>query len=76
LEQSKEFENDFDSELDIEQESKETSSILKDTSKWERIVRTRKSGRKDVYYYPEYPSKTVRLRSLNDVKRYCEQNWD
>src|SRR5436190_2971043 len=44
-----------------------------DISEWERKERQRnKEDRIDVYYYP--PGDRTRLRSQNEVKRYCERN--
>ncbi|GBM20412.1 Copia protein [Araneus ventricosus] len=41
-------------------------------SSWKRAERPRtKSSRVDIYYYP--PSGKARLRSLNDVKKYCDK---
>ncbi|GBN86377.1 Retrovirus-related Pol polyprotein from transposon TNT 1-94 [Araneus ventricosus] len=41
-------------------------------SSWKRVKRPRtKSSRVDIYYYP--PSGKSRLRSLNDVKNYCDK---
>ncbi|UYV73851.1 hypothetical protein LAZ67_11001138, partial [Cordylochernes scorpioides] len=42
-----------------------------DIAKWKRLEIPRKTGpRVDVYYYP--PSGDQKLRSLNDVQKYCE----
>ncbi|GBM63072.1 hypothetical protein AVEN_39822-1 [Araneus ventricosus] len=64
--------NDSDCRAQDEKSSSpETPSSL-DISTWIRLEKSRKKVKRiDVYYYP--PSKE-RLRSINDVKIYCERN--
>ncbi|GBN07472.1 Retrovirus-related Pol polyprotein from transposon TNT 1-94 [Araneus ventricosus] len=61
------------------EESGEKCKIMKEQeikpiniSSWKRVERPRtKSSRVHIYYYP--PSGKPRLRSLNDVKKYCDK---
>ncbi|GBN92280.1 Retrovirus-related Pol polyprotein from transposon TNT 1-94 [Araneus ventricosus] len=64
--------NDSDCRAQDEKSSSPKKPSSLDISTWIRLEKPReKSKRIDVYYYP--PSKE-RLRSINDVKMYCEKN--
>ncbi|GBN05883.1 hypothetical protein AVEN_126677-1, partial [Araneus ventricosus] len=64
--------NDSDCRAQDEKSSSPKTPSLLDISTWIRLEKPRKKSKKiDVYYYP--PSKE-RLRSINDVKVYCERN--
>ncbi|GBM86801.1 Copia protein [Araneus ventricosus] len=64
--------NDRDCRAQDEKSSSPEKHLSLDISTWIRLEKPRaKSKRIDVYYYP--PSKE-RLRSINDVKMYCERN--
>ncbi|KAG8174304.1 hypothetical protein JTE90_006173 [Oedothorax gibbosus] len=41
-----------------------------DTKNWERV----KTRRGDVYYLPKIRDKSIRLRNINEVSRYCSDN--
>ncbi|GBN57410.1 Retrovirus-related Pol polyprotein from transposon RE1 [Araneus ventricosus] len=64
--------NDSDYRAQDEKSSSPEKPSSLDISTWIRLEKPRtKSKRIDVYYYP--PSKE-RLRSINDVKIYCQKN--
>ncbi|KAG8188241.1 hypothetical protein JTE90_018831 [Oedothorax gibbosus] len=47
-----------------------TSELESDTKNWERV----KTRRGDVYYLPKIRDKSIRLRNINDVSKYCSDN--
>ncbi|GBN01231.1 Retrovirus-related Pol polyprotein from transposon TNT 1-94, partial [Araneus ventricosus] len=64
--------NDSDCRAQDEKSSSPEKPSSLDISTWIRLEKPRKKSKRiDVYYYP--PSKE-RLRSINDVKMYCEKN--
>ncbi|GBM34909.1 Retrovirus-related Pol polyprotein from transposon TNT 1-94 [Araneus ventricosus] len=64
--------NDSDCRAQDDKSSSPKTPSSLDISTWIRLEKLReKNKRIDVYYYP--PSKE-RLRSINDVKMYCEKN--
>ncbi|GBO39900.1 Retrovirus-related Pol polyprotein from transposon TNT 1-94 [Araneus ventricosus] len=70
------LDQNLNNDSDCRAQDKKSSSPKKlsslDISTWIRLEKPRKKSKRiDVYYYP--PSKE-RLRSINDVKIYCERN--
>ncbi|GBN23606.1 Retrovirus-related Pol polyprotein from transposon TNT 1-94 [Araneus ventricosus] len=64
--------NDSDCRAQDEKSSSPEKPSSLDIPTWIRLEKPRKKSKRiDVYYYP--PSKE-RLRSINDVKMYCEKN--
>lgn len=68
------LESDVDSESDGSQPSTDRDLIpaLRQVSWTRKAVPRKDLSRTDIYYYEE--GKTHRLRSLNEVKTYCEKN--
>ncbi|GBM74968.1 Retrovirus-related Pol polyprotein from transposon TNT 1-94 [Araneus ventricosus] len=64
--------NDSDCRAQDEKSSSPKTPSSLDISTWIRLEKPRKKSKRiDVYYYP---SSKERLRSINDVKIYCERN--
>ena len=67
-----EIEKDLQNENVTNQGEQDDNSVTVDVSKWTRVERPRKTeSRVNVYYYS--PGDNVRMRSINDVKKYFEE---
>ncbi|GBM55900.1 Retrovirus-related Pol polyprotein from transposon TNT 1-94 [Araneus ventricosus] len=64
--------NDSDCRAQDEKSSSPKTPSSLDISTWIRLEKHRKKSKRIVVYY--YPPSKERLRSINDVKMYCEKN--